>query len=284
MIQGIIVEDEKYTLLEIKELLENSNIIDVCGTYQNPLKVIEDFDHIKPQVVFLDISMPEMDGMTLAELLMNKDPDLYVVFITGYNHYAVKAFDLNAIDYILKPINPERFMTMVNRLEKMIGPKRKEIQSISVSCFGDFEVAINGKPVKWERTKAEELMAYFLMNHNKKIHKAIIIDTLWEYYEPDKALRILQTVVHKLRTIISPMKEFMNIIYEDNSYSLLIKNFQFDLLETERKIRELDVKYANASQIEELKRILDKGLFANKGYIWAYGKEMGLRKSLQRKL
>ncbi|GJM78330.1 hypothetical protein HMSSN139_08260 [Paenibacillus sp. HMSSN-139] len=61
------------------------------------------------QVAFLDISMPEVDGMSLSRLLLEQDPSISVIFVTGFDDYAVQAFEVNALDYLMKPVTEQRF-------------------------------------------------------------------------------------------------------------------------------------------------------------------------------
>ncbi len=285
MIKAFIIEDEEYTLLEITEILQDTGSIRVCGAYQSPIEALEKYENQRPQVIFVDIEMPDMDGLTLAELLMNKNPLLKVVFITAYNHYAVQAFDINALDYILKPIDPERCEIMIKRLVKAIELESTTHSSLEVKCFGDFEVNVYNIPVKWERSKAEELFAYFLANYNKKIHKEVIIENLWSDYKLSKALRILQTTVHKVRSVLAPYNEQLYIKFQDNSYILIIKDFMFDYkILMNLLAREDAVSFANIPNIMDTYESIKKGLFSDKGYLWSYEFEVKLKKLFYKKL
>lgn len=94
------------------------------GRFQNGADALRESAHIHPQAAFIDIEMPEMDGLTLAEKLLESDPDMKIVFITGWNQYAVAAFELNALDYIMKPVNRVRFEKMAQRLQKKESNRR----------------------------------------------------------------------------------------------------------------------------------------------------------------
>ncbi|HEX3076690.1 MAG TPA: response regulator [Lachnospiraceae bacterium] len=195
MIRVIVVDDEWYNLEEISDLILRSEGMEVVGKYQNPVLALDEITDTMPDVAFLDIEMPEFDGLTLAERLLEKLPTLSLAFITSWNQYAVQAFDLNAIDYIMKPINTERFERMIGKIRNDVYWRRTSSKParLKIQCFERFETRIDGIPVKWERSKSEELFAYLLMNHNTYINKNTIIENLWGDYEPRRALQNLQT-------------------------------------------------------------------------------------------
>jgi len=118
MINAIVVDDEWYNLQEISDLIEKTGCMEVVKKYQNPHKALIEFEKTSPDIAFIDIDMPEIDGITLAEKLINIKASIIIVFITAWKQYAVDAFDLNAIDYIVKPIRTERFNKMVEKVKE----------------------------------------------------------------------------------------------------------------------------------------------------------------------
>jgi two-component system LytT family response regulator len=116
MIKGIIIDDE-INSAELLEYLINENCpgISVVATDISPLKGIELIEKHKPDVVFLDIEMPEMSGFELLGQI--KQHDFQVIFTTAYDNYALKAFKYNTIDYLLKPIIVSELIAAVNKLE-----------------------------------------------------------------------------------------------------------------------------------------------------------------------
>lgn len=278
MIRAIVVDDEYYTLMHIGELLSLTGDFDICGTYVNPLEAYTSFDETNPQVAFIDIEMPEMNGLTLAEKLLEKNSKLKIVFITAYMRYAVDAFDVNATDYILKPINKDRFSRMVQKIKESIYKGATNNKKLDINCFGDFTVESNGIPVVWQRAKAEELFAYLLMNHGRKVHKEKLIDVLWYDYSPQKALQILQTSIHRLRKIFKNNQDILQIKYYDNCYMLVLDHYEFDLKEAMMFNNQCVMGDLNTQElVEKIATKLGQGLFTNKGYLWAYEYESTLK-------
>ncbi|PCJ82478.1 MAG: DNA-binding response regulator [Flavobacteriales bacterium] len=121
----IIVDDERLAREELKESLspfKEIEIVDECG---NADEALEKINELKPDLLFLDIQMPGKNGFQLLEAL-EKVPD--VIFITAYDEYAIKAFEVSALDYVLKPIQEER---LGDAVRKVIEKKKSERQSKS---------------------------------------------------------------------------------------------------------------------------------------------------------
>lgn len=117
MIRAIIVDDEFNAIKNLKWEIENfSNDIQICDSFTNPIEAISAINYLKPDCVFLDIEMPEMDGFQLLNRLDYRDFDLIIT--TAYDNYAIKAFKEHAIDYLLKPIDSEDLSKTLDRVQK----------------------------------------------------------------------------------------------------------------------------------------------------------------------
>ena len=107
MISAIAIDDESYALEVIKSHASKVPFLDLKATFTNPIQGLEYLKDEGVQLVFLDINMPDISGMDLAALLPK---ETVVVFTTAYSDYAVKGFELDALDYLLKPLNLSRFL------------------------------------------------------------------------------------------------------------------------------------------------------------------------------
>ena len=117
MIKAIIIDDEFNAIKNLKWEIENfCDDIEICDTFTNPLEAISAINYLKPDCVFLDIEMPEMDGFQLLSNLSFRDFDLIIT--TAYDNYAIKAFKEHAIDYLLKPIDSEDLQKTIIRIQK----------------------------------------------------------------------------------------------------------------------------------------------------------------------
>ena len=115
MIKAIIVDDESNAIKNLKWELENfCQDIEVCDSFTDPVEAISAINYLKPDCVFLDIEMPEMDGFQLLSSLKYRDFDLIIT--TAFDNYAIKAFKEHAIDYLLKPIDSDDLSGAVERV------------------------------------------------------------------------------------------------------------------------------------------------------------------------
>lgn len=119
-ITAIIVEDSRLARNELKELLKKHPQIELVAEAENVDQAYELINSTQPQVLFLDINMPEKNGFELLEMLDNVP---LTIFTTAYDEYAIKSFEYNAFDYLLKPINQDRFSKTI---EKVIATIEKE--------------------------------------------------------------------------------------------------------------------------------------------------------------
>lgn len=122
-VRAVIVEDSRLARNELKELIKKHSEIELIGEAENVDNGYELIQRIKPQLLFLDINMPEKDGFELLEML---DEVPITVFTTAFDEYAIKSFDYNALDYLLKPINEKRFALAI---EKVCATLEKEKRS-----------------------------------------------------------------------------------------------------------------------------------------------------------
>lgn len=111
--RALVIDDERLARKELINLLNQLETVDVVGEAVNVDDAKEKIDQLNPDVIFLDIQMPEKTGFDLLEELDNVP---HVIFTTAYDEYALKAFQVNALDYLLKPIEPKRLEEAINKL------------------------------------------------------------------------------------------------------------------------------------------------------------------------
>lgn len=113
-INVFLVDDEHLAISELKYLLKEFPELDIIGTATSPNEAINQIQKIKVDLLFLDIQMPGLNGFDLLESLQDVPK---VVFVTAYDQYAVKAFEINALDYLLKPIHPQRLKYAIDKIK-----------------------------------------------------------------------------------------------------------------------------------------------------------------------
>jgi two-component system LytT family response regulator len=111
--KALIIDDERLARQELKKLLEKFTEIEIIGECSNAVEALEKIPALNPELIFLDIQMPEINGFQLLEKLEDVPK---VVFVTAYDEYALKAFDYNALDYLLKPVETERLEECIKKI------------------------------------------------------------------------------------------------------------------------------------------------------------------------
>jgi two-component system LytT family response regulator len=117
VIKAMVIDDELYARDELIELLKESGQIDVIASCSNAIDGLKQLNTLKPEVLFLDIQMPQVTGLEMLSML---DPDTMpkIVFVTAYDEFALKAFEDNAFDYLLKPVEAGRLNKTLLRLQR----------------------------------------------------------------------------------------------------------------------------------------------------------------------
>lgn len=153
------------------------------------------------EYAFLDIHLRSSSGLDLAAKLKRVCPKVKLFFCTAHDNYAFEAFGLCAKGYLLKPIVAKDIERV---LDEMVVDWRMEAEiqnkEIVVQTFGNFEVFVNGSPLKFERSKAKELFAYLIDRHGASVTTEQISMTLWENEEYDRRQK------NKVTTIVSSLK------------------------------------------------------------------------------
>lgn len=119
-IRAVIVDDEELARQVLREFLSSHPEVEIAAECANGFEAVRAVAEQKPDLVFLDIQMPKLDGFEVLELI---GPGAAVVFVTAYDSYAIKAFEVHAVDYLLKPIGAERFEAALERAKERLGGK-----------------------------------------------------------------------------------------------------------------------------------------------------------------
>jgi two-component system LytT family response regulator len=122
--RAILIDDERLARQELRKMLAEYPDVEIVDEAENAAEGLEKIDRHNPDIIFLDINMP---GKTGFDLLQELDRSPYVIFTTAYDEYAVKAFEVNALDYLLKPIEPKRLADAMHKISDLV---HKENQSI----------------------------------------------------------------------------------------------------------------------------------------------------------
>lgn len=123
MLRVVLVDDERCVLEELAYRLDGK--AEIAGKFTSSLEAVEAIADLAPDAVFLDIEMPGLNGLDAAAEILALLPETAIIFVTAYSHHAVKAFELNAIDYLVKPVQPKRLDKALERLAERLAEGRR---------------------------------------------------------------------------------------------------------------------------------------------------------------
>ncbi len=229
-IKAIIVDDESLARELIRDFLKNIEDVEVIAECQNGFEALKAIQELNPGLVFLDIQMPKIDGFELLDVLENK-PE--IIFTTAFDQYAVKAFEQNAVDYLLKPFSRERFrqavekavlrirsanITEKNRPVEMLQQQMDENERILtrlVARLGSKIIIIPVEKIYYLEAQDDYVMVYSELGRHLK-------EKTMKYFEshlpPDSFLRVHRKYIANI-SFISSVE-----LYEKNTHLVLMKN------------------------------------------------------------
>lgn len=192
----IYVDDEKVLLENFALTVKDLSRIDELHTFNKSKEALNFVKENPVDVAFLDIEMPEMNGMTLAKELQKVDENIRIVFVTAYENYALQAFWVDAIGYLLKPY----CVTDIEKaLDKAFYIRKKPKKEIRIQTMPDLQITVDGSPLYLGHTKQEELLALLIDRGETGITKADAISCLWSGYSSDS---IYWTTMSRLKSML----------------------------------------------------------------------------------
>ena len=157
----LAVDDENLQLNKLVDTLKAADPRCEVLSFNNPLVALEAVKQVKIDVAFLDIEMGGMNGVELGKRLKQLNPNINIIFVTGYDQYAIDAYSMHASGYLTKPVSVERIKAELSNLRYPM-PEGNDANRLKAQCFGQFEVFYNNKPVKFARSKTKEMLAYLI--------------------------------------------------------------------------------------------------------------------------
>jgi len=208
MMRVVIVDDEELARSYLRELLALHPDIEVAAECANGFEAVKAVAELKPDLLFLDVQMPKLDGFEVLELIGSETA---VVFVTAYDQYALRAFDVHAVDYLLKPFNQARFEAALDRARQRIGARLPPAAQLAAAARPPLQyleriVVKDGAKVdvipcdKLDYAEAQD--DYVLLRSQGRNHlKPQTISSLEASLDPGKFLRIHRSYLVNLERV-----------------------------------------------------------------------------------
>lgn len=288
--KAILIDDERSALTYLERLLEADGRLTVMGKYTSAQAGLDHLAAERADIVFIDIGMPEMNGLEAAEWIQQLDSQIHIVFVTAYSEYAIEAFELQALDYLLKPVHARRLSKTLDRIAATLADPRSSSlgvtaeQSPKVRCFQKLEIledgqeAVGAKPFKWRTLKSQELFSFLLHHEGEWVSKEQLLDALWPEYHLDKAVVHLHTSVYQIRKALKERMQDTKLEYNLDRYRLNRNGWITDAELFERGISEWAASGSGGTpRIESLLALYRGNYLEEHDYPWAYAKREKLR-------
>ncbi|MFJ8264133.1 response regulator [Rummeliibacillus sp. NPDC094406] len=280
----LLIDDEELSLEVMEIMLHKIPNIEIVGKYNNPIEALKDLDEVQVDVIFLDMEMPSMHGLEFAEKVMGKHSDIEVLFVTAYPQFALEAFEVNAIDYLLKPVSMMRLQKAINKIEEklVLYQTREQLADQSKSILrGYFMVSFQlidyqNNEVKWRTKKVKELFAFLWHNGKNPIHKSLIIEELWPDKQAEKAVSLLHTTIYQLRKTLKEIGVENPITLINDHYKLSVQ-LEADVLELQEIIQSDSL---DSKKVERVIELYSGDYLENDDFIWSIQHQQELKQEV----
>lgn len=218
----LAVDDESNQLNLLKKAIDTA--VSTCEiiAFQNPVEALSWAKEQTPEVAFLDIQMPVLNGIELGKELKRLYPHINLIFVTGYyEDYVIDAVPLHFSGYLQKPATAEAVAYEMEHLRFPM-PKKEVQKMLTVQCFGNFEVFCDGKPVHFARTKTKELFAFLIDRKGAQVNGNTICANLYE----DEANE--SNNKSDLRKCVADLRSTLKIIGAENVFLKGFNSFAVD--------------------------------------------------------
>lgn len=248
----IYVDDEQPNLDNFKLTVQDKPEVDSLHLFRTSREALRWTREHKVDVAFLDIEMPQKDGITLARELQNLDLDIRIIFVTAFKQYALDAFGVHALGYILKPYDYEEIKDALERAARM---QPSTYHRVSIQTMPEFVLSIEGRVVNLGGAKTQELLALLVDRAEAGLNVGEAIACLWPERSNDERTQALyRTTFHNL----------MNILKEEGVGEIVRNEGRYKYINMNRV--DCDLYHILAGEDEELEKY--NGAYMS-AYSWA---------------
>jgi len=267
--KAIIIDDELPAIDELIYLLRDYDTVNIIGTFLNPLKAYNFIQNEKPDMVFIDIDMPEMGGVELALEIQGILPQIIIVFVTAYSQYAMEAFKAYPLDYILKPIDEERFTkTMQHITRRNMDEGENFCSNLSIKCFGKFEMTCGDEIVKFAINKARELLIFLICHIDQPVSRDCLLHMMFKSHDK-KSANNLRVTLCRLRNTLAVYDIEKDDIFIKENCQLFMRSGICDYVDFYRFVsHHVTIDEDNVAEAERLIDLCNGELFCGLDESW----------------
>lgn len=210
----LAIDDRLSVAQQVAEMMAE---IDPGGWHtaeDDPTRLLSSVEENKPDIVWLEIVMPGMNGLEMAAKIKQISPETNIVFVTDFPEYAIDAFGMHVSGFVVKPATVDKLREEIDNLRHPVSAKRE--CRVRVQCFGNFEVFVDGNIMKFARSLGKEALAYLVDRRGAGCTVSEICSVLWEDRQADKKLK------SQCRVVMAALKNDLAALGADD---ILVKNW-----------------------------------------------------------
>lgn len=273
----ILIDDEKPMLFIMQKMISKIPEIEIVGSFQNAGDAYKFIKGNKVDLAFVDINMPEENGLDFARKLSDETENIAISFLTAHKEFALEAFEVHAFDYIVKPVSQARLEATIQRARKRFAHsnppvrERAALPKLFVYCLGGMEVRCEeSRTVQFSSSKSAELLAYLLLKNGRFVSKWRVMEDVFRGMPLQNAEIYLNTTVYKLRKALEPHGMKSAIISANESYKIDIKDIYTDFIDFESRVSGFsDLNYSNLEDALRTEGLFAGDLFGERDYYWS---------------
>lgn len=255
----VVADDEPMILEDMVEMVQEAVPDAQVQGFANPLELIKYAKEHTCDIAFLDIEMGVISGIEVAKKLKISNPQINLIFATGYEDYMKMAFKLHASGYIMKPAKVEDIRTELENLRHPVTKHHDDL--LEVRCFGTFDVFYKGESLSFSRSKTRELLAYLIDRRGSSVTSGELCAILWEDAQTDKKTgHYLQVIKKDLITTLEKIHMEKAFLYAWNKYRIDPEMFSCDyydyLANKQEGVRAYNGEYMAQYSWGEVNRVL----------------------------
>ncbi len=281
MIRAIVIDDERPAIKELEFLLQAHAAIEVVGTYTNPQRALVEVQELNPQVVFLDINMPQLQGIDLASQLLDRCPLIQIVFVTAYDQYAVEAFELHALDYLLKPVGADRLAKTVQRITSKVSSSAPAVvgRALLITTFGRLSLGWSDQePLRWRTEKTRELFAFLLHHAGREVRKEEIMDAVFPDLPPERAVHQLHNGIYYIKKALQAYGVSQEQVAIEGSYRLSLHDVLVDAMRFQALLGRARAEQEQIDLWQSAADLYQADYYRDGDWVWAEVERERLRK------
>lgn len=276
MIRTVIIDDEPPILKLHKKIIEQSEKFEIVGCYSRVEDAMQMFEQLCPHVCFLDIRMPTKNGLDFTRELRGISPNTKFVFITAYAEYALKAFDVEAFDYLLKPLSIKDIERVAKRLTLRFASTQVALvkERLKVYLFGEphFETEQQVAMTKmWRSGKTEELFFYLLLHGGRTFFSDALMEVLWPDHQYKSGKAMLHTTINRLKQSLKSIDISLEVTFRLSRYTFTFDSLWTDYDEIHGLIVEVNsVNHENYNRVKSGLELYKGRLLNSLDYHWLH--------------